>query len=106
MVHRNGGARTELRRHGNGRHARRYPDYQYRHGFVEGTYTSAASAADDLEFFNATSGGTRITSFTPNAAGCDAAVRRIEINPKGIFASGDSISPQPSFVLRFRACIK
>ncbi len=70
------------------------------------TYTSAASAADDLEFFNATSGGTRITSFTPNAAGCDAAVRRIEINPKGIFASGDSISPQPSFVLRFRACIK
>jgi hypothetical protein len=67
------------------------------------TYTNAASATDDLEFFN--SGGTRITVLTANANGCDANVARIQVNPKGIFASG-ALPPQPSFTLRFRACIK
>jgi hypothetical protein len=67
-------------------------------------YANAASAGDDLEFFN--SGGTRITVLTPNASGCDANVARIQVNPKGVFASGAGISPQPGFVLRFRACIK
>ncbi len=66
-------------------------------------YTNAASATDDLEFFN--SGGTRITTLTPNASGCDASIARIQVSPKGVFASGAS-PPQPSFVLRFRACIK
>ena len=68
------------------------------------SYAGSASATDDLEFFN--SGGTRLTALTPNASGCDANVARIQVNPKGVFASGVGLSPQPSFVLRFRVCIK
>lgn len=70
------------------------------------TFTNAASATDDVEFFNATSGGARITTLTPNALGCDASVRRIEINPKGVFADGTAVGTDPSFTLRFRVCIR
>lgn len=70
------------------------------------TYTNAASATDDLEYFNATSGGTRITVLTPNALGCDASIRRIEVNPKGTFADGTAVGTDPSFQLRFRVCIR
>lgn len=70
------------------------------------TFTNAASATDDVEFFNATSGGTRITAFAPNAQGCDANIRRIEVNPKGSFADGSGVGADPSFTLRFRVCIK
>ena len=70
------------------------------------TYTNAASATDDLEYFNNTSGGTRITVLTPNANGCDAAIKRIEVNPKGTFADGTAAGVDPSFSLRFRVCIK
>lgn len=70
------------------------------------TYTNAASATDDLEFFNATSGGARVTVLTPNAFGCDPAIRRIEVNPKGTFADGTGLGTDPSFQLRFRVCIR
>lgn len=70
------------------------------------TYTNAASATDDLEYFNATSGGARITALTPNASGCDPAVRRIEVYPKGTFADGTGAGTDPSFQLRFRVCIR
>ena len=70
------------------------------------TYTNAASATDDLEYFNNTSGGARITVLTPNANGCDAAIKRIEVNPKGTFADGTAAGTDPSFTLRFRVCIK
>lgn len=70
------------------------------------TFTNAASATDDIEFFNAASGGTRISAFAPNAQGCDANIRRIEINPKGSFANGAGLVTPPSFTLRFRVCIK
>lgn len=70
------------------------------------TYVNPASALDDLEFFDAATGGTRITAFMPNALGCDAAVKRIAINPKGIFADGTAVGSDPSFQVRFRVCIK
>lgn len=70
------------------------------------TYSGAASSTDDLEFFNATSGGTRITTLTPNASGCDPAVRRVEVAPKGTFADGTGAGADPSFQLRFRVCIR
>jgi len=70
------------------------------------TYTNAASATDDLEYFNSTSGGTRITVLTPNALGCDATIRRVEVNPKGTFADGTGVGTDPSFQLRFRVCVR
>ena len=70
------------------------------------SFVSAASVADDVEFFNATTGGTRIGAFTPGANGCDAAIRRVEVNPKGTFADGTGPGADPSFTLRFRVCIK
>lgn len=70
------------------------------------TFTNAASNTDDVEFFNATTGGARITAFTPNAQGCDAAIRRLEVNPKGTFADGTGVGADPSFQLRFRVCIR
>lgn len=70
------------------------------------TFAGLASNTDDLEFFNATSGGTRISTFTPNAQGCDANIRRIEVNPKGTFADGTGAGTDPSFQLRFRVCIR
>lgn len=70
------------------------------------TYTNASSATDDLEFFNTAVGGTRITVLTPNAQGCDASIRRIEVNPKGTFTDGTGSGADPSFQLRFRVCIR
>ncbi len=70
------------------------------------TYANAASATDDLEYFNAVSGGARITALTPNALGCDAAIRRIEVYPKGVFVSGTGGGTIPGIQLRFRVCIR
>jgi uncharacterized repeat protein (TIGR01451 family) len=68
------------------------------------TFTSLASATDDLEFSN--NGGTTWT-YTPVAAanGCDNAVTNLRVNPKGTYVA-DSGTPDPSFTLRFRICLK
>jgi hypothetical protein len=68
------------------------------------TYTSLASATDDIQFSN--NGGTTWT-YTPvaGANGCDNAVTHVRINPKGTFAA-DSGTPDPSFTMRFRVCIR
>jgi parallel beta-helix repeat protein len=68
------------------------------------TYTSLASATADIQFSN--NGGTTWT-YTPvaGANGCDNAVTHVRINPKGTFAA-DSGTPDPSFTMRFRVCIR
>jgi uncharacterized repeat protein (TIGR01451 family) len=68
------------------------------------TFTSLASATDDVEFSK--DGGTTWT-YTPvaGANGCDAAVTNVRVNPKGTFVA-DSATPDPSFALRFRICVK
>lgn len=67
------------------------------------TFTSLASLTDDVEFFN---GVTWNYVPTIGGNGCDTAVTKLRINPKGVFATGQSISPQPSFQIKYRACIK
>ena len=68
------------------------------------TFTSLASATDDIEFSN--DDGTTWT-YTPVAAGngCDTTVTNLRVNPKGTFVA-DSGTPDPSFTLRFRICLK
>ncbi|HTO70092.1 MAG TPA: hypothetical protein VMR31_09555 [Myxococcota bacterium] len=68
------------------------------------TFTSLASTTDDLDFSN--DGGTTWT-YTPvaNGAGCDLAVTNLRVRPRGTFAA-DSGTPDPSFTLRFRVCVK
>ena len=68
------------------------------------TFTSLASATDDIEFSN--DGGTTWT-YTPVAAanGCDTAVTNLRVNPKGTYVA-DTGTPDPSFTLRFRICLK
>ncbi|MBA4382209.1 MAG: hypothetical protein C0406_06540, partial [Sideroxydans sp.] len=69
------------------------------------TYTSLASAADDLDFF----GGAPVPAWgyvpVPGADGCDPLVTNIRINPKGAFV-GSPVAPSPSFNLNFRVCVK
>lgn len=55
------------------------------------TFTSLASAADDVRFSN-DSGATYTYTPTPNANGVDPAVTHIRINPKGSFAGGRDFS--------------
>jgi hypothetical protein len=55
------------------------------------TFTSLASAADDVSFSN-DSGATYTYTPTPNANGVDPAVTHIRINPKGSFAGGRDFS--------------
>jgi hypothetical protein len=68
------------------------------------TFTSLASATDDLEF--STDGGATWT-YTPvaNPAGCDPAVTHLRVRPQGSFAL-DSGTPDPGFSLRFRVCVE
>jgi parallel beta-helix repeat protein len=68
------------------------------------TFTALGSATDDLDF--SSDGGTTWT-YTPvaNPAGCDLAVTNLRIRPRGTFAA-DSGTPDPSFTLRFRVCVK
>jgi len=67
-------------------------------------FTSLASATDDIEFSN--DGGTTWT-YTPVAGtyGCDTAVTNLRVNPKGTFVA-DAATPDPSFTLRFRICVR
>ncbi len=68
------------------------------------TFTSLSSTTDDVEF--SSDGGTTWTyAPTAGAGGCDASVTNLRVNPKGTFAI-DSGSPDPSFNLRFRICVK
>ncbi len=68
------------------------------------TFTSLASATDDVEFSN--DGGTTWTyTPAPNADGCDPAVTHLRVNPKGTFAA-DTGTPDPSFSLRFNVCVE
>ena len=68
------------------------------------TYTSLSSTTDDLEFSN--DGGTSWTYVpTAGANGCDTAVTNVRVNLKGTFVA-DTATPDPSFALRFRICIK
>ena len=68
------------------------------------TYNYTNPTTGDLRFFD--SGGVPINTLTPNASGCDAAVARIQVNPKGVFTDGTATGPDPSFTLRFRVCVK
>ena len=84
-------------------------------GFTQGadpsgltyTFTSLASAADDIGFFSDAACTALITP-TADANGVDSAVRCVRVNPKGVFL-GDSIAglpPSPGFSISFRARIK
>ena len=66
------------------------------------TYT----VGTDVTYSNTTTPAVFTYTPAPNAAGCDPNVAVIRVNPKGVFASGVGINPQPSFSLRFRGCIK
>jgi uncharacterized repeat protein (TIGR01451 family) len=57
------------------------------------TFTSLASATDDVSFSN-DGGTTYLYTPTPNAAGVDPAVTHIRINPKGTFAAASSCQLQ------------
>lgn len=69
------------------------------------TFTSLASATDDLAFSN--TGCSPFTLYTPvpDVNGFDAAVRCIRVNPKGVFA-GASGGNNRSFELRFRVRVQ
>jgi len=68
------------------------------------TFTSLGSAADDLDFSN--DGGITWTyTPVPNPAGCDPVATHLRVRPRGSFAA-DAGSPDPSFTLRFRVCVK
>jgi hypothetical protein len=70
------------------------------------TFTSLASAADDVSFSN--DGGATFTyTPVPNGDGVDPAVTHIRINAKGTFAA-DAVAgaPSPSFTVSFRVRIE
>jgi hypothetical protein len=68
------------------------------------SFVALASSTDDVDFSN--DGGTTWTYVpTPAADGCDPAVTNLRINPKGVFVA-DAATPDPSFSLRFRICVR
>ncbi len=67
-------------------------------------FVSLASPTDDVDFSN--DGGATWTYVpTPAGDGCDALVTNLRINPKGIFVA-DTATPDPSFSIRFRICVR
>ena len=68
------------------------------------TFTSLASAADDVEFSN-DGGATYVYTPVPNGQGYDSAVTHIRVKPKGVMA-GNTIAGSPTFDLRFRVRVK
>jgi hypothetical protein len=68
------------------------------------TYSSLASAADDLAFSN--NGGSSF-GYTPvvDSTGYDPAVTHIRVSPKGVFA-GSSGTGSPGFTLSYRIKVK
>jgi len=70
------------------------------------TYTSLASATDDVSF--SSDGGVTFTyTPVPDANGVDAAVTHVRINPKGVLA-GDATAgaPSPNFTVAFRVRVE
>ena len=69
------------------------------------TFTSLSNATDDIIFSN--NGGSSFTyTPVPNAAGYDAAVTNIRINPKGKMAAWSGSGAYPSYSLALKARIK
>jgi hypothetical protein len=69
------------------------------------TFTSLSNATDDIAFSN--DGGSSFTyTPVPNAAGYDAAVTNIRINPKGKMAAWSGSGAYPSYSLGLKARIK
>jgi hypothetical protein len=68
------------------------------------TYTSLASATDDVEFSN-NNGTTWTYTPVPDSAGCDTNVTNVRINPKGTFVA-DTATPNPSMAVFFRICVE
>ena len=69
------------------------------------TFTSLSNATDDISFSN--NGGSSFTyTPVPNAAGYDAAVTNIRINPKGKMAAWSGSGAYPSYSLALKARIK
>jgi len=66
------------------------------------TFTALNNMGDDIDFSN-NSGTTWTAVPVPAADGCDLAINRIRINPKGTFVGG---TPSPSFRLKFRVCVQ
>ncbi|HTO06947.1 MAG TPA: hypothetical protein VMR86_07785, partial [Myxococcota bacterium] len=66
--------------------------------------TSLASTTDDLEF-SKDSGTTWTYVPVAGANGCDTQVTNVRVNLKGTFVA-DTATPDPSFALRFRICVK
>ena len=64
------------------------------------SFISLGSSADDVSFSD-DGGLTYNYTPTPDAAGCDAAVTHLDINPTGQFAA-DTGSGSPSVTFRFR----
>jgi uncharacterized repeat protein (TIGR01451 family) len=69
------------------------------------TFTSLASATDDVSFSN-NGGSTYAYTPVPNASGYDPLVTNIRLNPKGTMAAYSGSGAVPSFDLRFRVRIK
>lgn len=66
------------------------------------TFTALGNMVDDIDFSN--DGGTSwIAVPVPGTDGCDLAINKIRINPKGVFIGN---TPQPSFQLKFRVCVQ
>ena len=87
--------------------------------FIQGTtsstltygFTALNNLADDVDF--SIDGGTTWNAVPVPATGvagqpnvgCDLTINRIRINPKGAFI-GNATVPNPSFQLKFRACVQ
>lgn len=66
------------------------------------TFSGLSNLTDDIDFSN-NSGATWTAVPVPGANGCDLAINRIRINPKGTFIGN---TPSPSFQLKFRVCVQ
>ena len=74
-------------------------------------FTALNNLADDVDFsidggatWNAVPVPASGVAGQPNV-GCDLTINRIRINPKGTFV-GNATAPNPSFQLKFRACVQ
>lgn len=74
-----------------------------------GSYAAKlASTTDDVDFSDVLV-GEAATDWdyipTPGTDGCDPLVKRVRINPKGVFVA-DTATPDPSFTAKFRVCVQ
>ena len=68
------------------------------------TFTTLDNTADNVEFFG---GATPAWTYVPvpGTDGCDLSVTNLRIKPQGTFV-GNITTPNPSFQLAFRVCVK